>query len=83
MLPVACTVKLASSTYYLVHGTRQLICAAAVSPPPSQVSWWRVVLDEAQLVGGGFSSTAVMAARLTAQHRYAGEQEVKEGSVKI
>ncbi len=36
-----------------------------------QVHWWRVVFDEAQLAGGGFSATAVMATRVTAQHRWA------------
>jgi hypothetical protein len=35
-----------------------------------QVHWWRLVLDEAQLVGGGLSSSAVMATHLTAAHRW-------------
>lgn len=44
---------------------------AVPQSPLLQVHWWRLVLDEAQLVGGGFSATAVMAARLTAVHRWA------------
>lgn len=44
---------------------------AVPESPLLQVHWWRVVLDEAQLVGGGFSATAVMAARLIAVHRWA------------
>ncbi len=34
-------------------------------------SWWRVVLDEAQMVGTGLSSVAVMAGRLHSTHRWA------------
>lgn len=33
--------------------------------------WWRVVLDEAQMVGTGLGSVAVMAARLHSTHRWA------------
>jgi SNF2 family DNA or RNA helicase len=35
-----------------------------------QVHWWRLVLDEALLVGGGLSSSALMATHLTARHRW-------------
>ncbi len=33
-------------------------------------SWWRVVLDEAQMVGTGLSSVATMARRLHSMHRW-------------
>ncbi|CAI5932334.1 unnamed protein product [Closterium sp. NIES-65] len=38
--------------------------------PLTRLHWWRVCLDEAQLVEGGTSRAAVMAARLSAQHRW-------------
>lgn len=38
---------------------------------PLACSWWRVVLDEAQMVGTGLSSVAVMAGRLHSSHRWA------------
>lgn len=44
---------------------------AVPQSPLLQVDWWRLVLDEAQLVGGGLSSTAVMAGHITARHRWA------------
>ncbi len=39
--------------------------------PLGLCSWWRVVLDEAQMVGTGLSSVAVMAGRLHSTHRWA------------
>lgn len=36
----------------------------------SQIFWWRVALDEAQMVGVGFSAVAVMACRLSSVHRW-------------
>ncbi|CAI5951261.1 unnamed protein product [Closterium sp. NIES-64] len=36
--------------------------------PLTRLHWWRVCLDEAQLVEGGTSRAAIMAARLCAQH---------------
>ncbi|CAI5475904.1 unnamed protein product [Closterium sp. Yama58-4] len=38
--------------------------------PLTQLHWWRVCLDEAQLVEGGTSRAAVMAARLSARLRW-------------
>jgi hypothetical protein len=38
--------------------------------PLLQLHWWRLVLDEAQMVGGGLSNVAVMAERLNAWHRW-------------
>ncbi|CAI5486071.1 unnamed protein product [Closterium sp. Naga37s-1] len=38
--------------------------------PLTLLHWWRVCLDEAQLVEGGTSRAAVMAARLSAQNRW-------------
>ncbi|PNH12465.1 Transcription termination factor 2 [Tetrabaena socialis] len=49
------------------------------SPPPAllpclprapQLAWHRLVLDEAQMVGGGLSNVALMAARISATRRW-------------
>jgi SNF2 family DNA or RNA helicase len=38
--------------------------------PLLQLHWWRLILDEAQMVGSGLSQVAVMADRLSAVHRW-------------
>ena len=58
------------------------MCRLSVVPPPApllpssprlpccrQVHWYRLVLDEAQQVGGSLSHVAVMAGRIQAEHR--------------
>lgn len=37
---------------------------------PWQVFWWRVALDEAQMVGSGLGAVATMAQRLSSVHRW-------------
>lgn len=43
--------------------------SSEATPPRPQVDWWRVVYDEAQMVGWGL--VAQMAQRITSQHRWA------------
>ncbi len=38
---------------------------------PAQLFWHRLVLDEAQMVGGNFSNVALMAQRIGALNRWA------------
>ncbi|KAL0047258.1 hypothetical protein WJX82_010979 [Trebouxia sp. C0006] len=54
-----------------LHSLRRAKKYAVPESPLLSVSWWRVVLDEAQMVGTGLSSVAVMAGRLHSTHRWA------------
>ncbi|KAA6428442.1 MAG: hypothetical protein FRX49_01318, partial [Trebouxia sp. A1-2] len=54
-----------------LHSLRRAKKYVVPESPLLSVSWWRVVLDEAQMVGTGLSSVAVMAGRLHSTHRWA------------
>ncbi|KAL3162473.1 hypothetical protein ABBQ32_010136 [Trebouxia sp. C0010 RCD-2024] len=54
-----------------VHSLRRAKKYAVPESPLLSVSWWRVVLDEAQMIGTGLGSVAVMASRLHSTHRWA------------
>lgn len=44
--------------------------AQVVPTPLTRVRWWRVCLDEAQMVESSTAAAAAMAARLQAVHRW-------------
>jgi len=47
-------------------------CSAQVVPTPlTRLRWWRVCLDEAQMVESSTAKAAEMALKLDAQHRWA------------
>ena len=41
--------------------------------PLTRLKWWRVVLDEAQMVESGTAAAAQMALKLNTVHRHVGE----------
>ncbi|KXZ46935.1 hypothetical protein GPECTOR_39g429 [Gonium pectorale] len=59
-----------SPTNRVLVGLRHEKKYAVPESPLLQVYWYRLVLDEAQMVGGSYSNVAVMASKIGALHRW-------------
>ena len=80
MLQFLCTASDAATTDMLLwsvimgarfRSLRQMCNWQVVPTPLTRLRWWRVCLDEAQMVESSTAKAAEMALKLDAQHRWA------------
>ena len=54
-----------------------------IPPPLTKICWWRVIMDEAQMVGGGMSAPSKMMERIPAVNRWCVTGTPLQGGKKI